>query len=176
MSAAATATASTDCAAVETVAEKLKAELRINGDGPHDMTAAEADPLRGDRPDTADTTSSPNCGGGVDVNCASADDPAGASCCDGRQRQLPEPPPAAAAAGSPPASSSPLPPSRPPAAPAPVVEDGVAYVVYESELQMPDIMRLIQKDLSEPYSVYTYRYFIHNWPHLCLMVGNSKTH
>ena len=46
----------------------------------------------------------------------------------------------------------------------------ISYVVYESELQMPDIMRLIQKDLSEPYSIYTYRYFIHNWPHLCFMV------
>ena len=50
-------------------------------------------------------------------------------------------------------------------------EDPVEYVVYESELQMPDIMRLIQKDLSEPYSIYTYRYFIHTWPHLCFMVG-----
>ena len=49
-------------------------------------------------------------------------------------------------------------------------DGGVKYEVYESELQMPDIMRLIQRDLSEPYSVYTYRYFIHNWPHLCLMV------
>nr|SVE70462.1 EOG090X07BN [Daphnia similis]SVE71086.1 EOG090X07BN [Daphnia similis]SVE71717.1 EOG090X07BN [Daphnia similis]SVE72347.1 EOG090X07BN [Daphnia similis] len=38
-----------------------------------------------------------------------------------------------------------------------------------SELQMPDIMRLIQKDLSEPYSIYTYRYFIHNWPMLCYL-------
>lgn len=47
--------------------------------------------------------------------------------------------------------------------------DSVSYVGYESEIQMPDIMRLIQKDLSEPYSVYTYRYFIHNWPHLCYL-------
>lgn len=45
----------------------------------------------------------------------------------------------------------------------------IAYVSYESELQMPDIMRLIQKDLSEPYSIYTYRYFIHNWPKLCFL-------
>ena len=51
-----------------------------------------------------------------------------------------------------------------------VDSDGVTYVVYESELQMPAIMRLIQKDLSEPYSIYTYRYFIHNWLHLCFMV------
>lgn len=49
----------------------------------------------------------------------------------------------------------------------------ISYVVYESELQMPDIMRLIQKDLSEPYSIYTYRYFIHNWPHLCYMAHVS---
>lgn len=48
--------------------------------------------------------------------------------------------------------------------------DEIHYVSYESELQMPDIMRLIQKDLSEPYSIYTYRYFIHNWPKLCFLV------
>nr|CAG4635487.1 EOG090X07BN [Artemia franciscana] len=34
---------------------------------------------------------------------------------------------------------------------------------------MPCIMKLIQKDLSEPYSIYTYRYFIHNWPRLCFL-------
>lgn len=49
------------------------------------------------------------------------------------------------------------------------VVDGIKYIVYESELQMPDIMRLITKDLSEPYSIYTYRYFIHNWPKLCFL-------
>ncbi|XP_041831870.1 N-alpha-acetyltransferase 30 [Melanotaenia boesemani] len=46
---------------------------------------------------------------------------------------------------------------------------GIRYVRYESELQMPWIMRLITKDLSEPYSIYTYRYFIHNWPQLCFL-------
>ncbi|XP_050404929.1 N-alpha-acetyltransferase 30 [Patella vulgata] len=49
------------------------------------------------------------------------------------------------------------------------VIDGINYVVYESEHQMPEIMRLITKDLSEPYSIYTYRYFIHNWPRLCFL-------
>lgn len=48
---------------------------------------------------------------------------------------------------------------------------GICYVRYESELQMPWIMRLITKDLSEPYSIYTYRYFIHNWPQLCFLVS-----
>lgn len=49
--------------------------------------------------------------------------------------------------------------------------NGIEYVVYVSEVQMPDIMRLITKDLSEPYSIYTYRYFIHNWPKLCFLVS-----
>ncbi|XP_068199230.1 N-alpha-acetyltransferase 30 [Antennarius striatus] len=52
---------------------------------------------------------------------------------------------------------------------APEESRGICYVRYESELQMPWIMRLITKDLSEPYSIYTYRYFIHNWPQLCFL-------
>lgn len=48
-------------------------------------------------------------------------------------------------------------------------DSNIEYVSYTSELQMPDIMKLIQKDLSEPYSIYTYRYFIYNWPKLCFL-------
>lgn len=55
--------------------------------------------------------------------------------------------------------------AKPPVEAPPAIE----YVSYQNELQMPDIMRLIQKDLSEPYSIYTYRYFIHNWPKLCFL-------
>ncbi|KAK2561939.1 N-alpha-acetyltransferase 30 [Acropora cervicornis] len=44
-----------------------------------------------------------------------------------------------------------------------------SFVSYESERQMSAIMALITKDLSEPYSIYTYRYFIHNWPKLCFL-------
>ena len=47
--------------------------------------------------------------------------------------------------------------------------DSVTYEMYESELQMPDIVRLMKAALSEPYSIYTYRYFIHNWPQLCIL-------
>ena len=47
----------------------------------------------------------------------------------------------------------------------------IRYVNYESEAQMPDIIQLIQKDLSEPYSIYTYRYFINNWRKLCFLVS-----
>ena len=46
---------------------------------------------------------------------------------------------------------------------------GITYEMYESELQMPDVMKLMKTALSEPYSIYTYRYFIHNWPQLCVL-------
>lgn len=49
--------------------------------------------------------------------------------------------------------------------------ENIKYVNYQSEEQMPDIINLMQKDLSEPYSVYTYRYFINNWSKLCFMVS-----
>lgn len=54
------------------------------------------------------------------------------------------------------------------------IKEGIEYLVYESELQMPEIMRLITKDLSEPYSIYTYRYFIHNWPKLCFLAMDGS--
>lgn len=53
-------------------------------------------------------------------------------------------------------------------------DNNIQYVSYTSELQMPDIMKLIQKDLSEPYSIYTYRYFIYNWPKLCFLAIHGE--
>ena len=40
---------------------------------------------------------------------------------------------------------------------------------------MPSIIRLIEKDLSEPYSIFTYRYFVHNWPELCVLALHRET-
>ncbi|XGW01503.1 hypothetical protein V3C99_013990 [Haemonchus contortus] len=51
----------------------------------------------------------------------------------------------------------------------------VILVDYKDETQIGDIMRLITKDLSEPYSIYTYRYFIHNWPELCVLAYDTIT-
>jgi len=51
--------------------------------------------------------------------------------------------------------------------------DGLKYVEYKDETNMPLIMNLITKDLSEPYSIYTYRYFIHNWPFLCFLAMDN---
>ncbi len=38
---------------------------------------------------------------------------------------------------------------------------------YESELELPRVMALIDAELSEPYSIFTYRYFLSQWPFLC---------
>ena len=49
------------------------------------------------------------------------------------------------------------------------------YVQYSHALEaeyLPAIRALISKDLSEPYSVYVYRYFLYQWDHLCYMVSN----
>ncbi|KAI9791479.1 MAG: N-alpha-acetyltransferase mak3 [Peltula sp. TS41687] len=46
------------------------------------------------------------------------------------------------------------------------------YVQYDSSqeaIQLPAIRQLISKDLSEPYSIYVYRYFLYQWGHLCFM-------
>ena len=50
----------------------------------------------------------------------------------------------------------------------------ISFIQYQDETQMPLIMKLIQKDLSEPYSIYTYRYFIHNWPNLCFLAMSGQ--
>ena len=49
----------------------------------------------------------------------------------------------------------------------PQIIDDILYEPYLSELQMPAIVQLMKASLSEPYSIYTYRYFIHKWPQLC---------
>lgn len=52
------------------------------------------------------------------------------------------------------------------------VGDGtINYISYANETQLDRIMALIDKELSEPYSIFTYRYFITLWPHLCFMVS-----
>jgi hypothetical protein len=42
---------------------------------------------------------------------------------------------------------------------------------YKDESQIDVIMDLIGKELSEPYSIYTYRYFLNTWPELTLLVS-----
>jgi len=44
----------------------------------------------------------------------------------------------------------------------------ITFVDYRGEEDIPLLMGLVDKDLSEPYSIFTYRYFLHNWPKLCV--------
>ncbi|KAJ3232376.1 hypothetical protein HDU81_003014 [Chytriomyces hyalinus] len=45
----------------------------------------------------------------------------------------------------------------------------IQIVPYSSEEQLKSIAHLIETDLSEPYTVYTYRYFLYAWPHLSFL-------
>jgi hypothetical protein len=50
---------------------------------------------------------------------------------------------------------------------------GIHYAKYETAKEaeyLPQIRQLISSDLSEPYSIYVYRYFLYQWADLCFMV------
>lgn len=51
-----------------------------------------------------------------------------------------------------------------------VKETDVNIRLYRDESDLPEIIAMIAADLSEPYSIYVYRYFIHQWPELCYVV------
>jgi peptide alpha-N-acetyltransferase len=46
--------------------------------------------------------------------------------------------------------------------------DSIEFFDYTNESMLADIHKLVSRDLSEPYSIFTYRYFLHNWPKLCI--------
>jgi peptide alpha-N-acetyltransferase len=62
-------------------------------------------------------------------------------------------------------------------APRPPDGPDLHYAQYEpqnEEQYLPAIRQLISKDLSEPYSIYVYRYFLYQWGDLCYMVLPSS--
>lgn len=38
---------------------------------------------------------------------------------------------------------------------------------YTNEADLPVVTKLIETELSEPYNIYTYRYFLHQWYVVC---------
>ena len=50
----------------------------------------------------------------------------------------------------------------------PEVKVEIKIKEYEKADEIFHIIKLIQNELSEPYSIYTYRYFLFNWPHLSI--------
>lgn len=55
----------------------------------------------------------------------------------------------------------------------------ISYLQYSLEKEpeyLPQIRELISKDLSEPYSIYVYRYFLYQWAELCFMAIDTTDH
>ncbi|OAL38661.1 hypothetical protein AYO20_01867 [Fonsecaea nubica] len=53
----------------------------------------------------------------------------------------------------------------------------IHYLQYSLEKEaeyLSQIRELISKDLSEPYSIYVYRYFLYQWPELCFMAVDAN--
>ncbi|XP_052197024.1 N-alpha-acetyltransferase MAK3 [Diospyros lotus] len=49
----------------------------------------------------------------------------------------------------------------------------IDYVSYGGEHHLPLIMRLVDQELSEPYSIFTYRYFVYLWPQLSFLAFHN---
>ncbi|KAI8472578.1 MAG: acyl-CoA N-acyltransferase [Monoraphidium minutum] len=49
----------------------------------------------------------------------------------------------------------------------------ITYRQYKDESDLPAVMALIDRDLSEPYSIFTYRYFLASWPELCFLAHHD---
>ncbi|XP_051181816.1 N-alpha-acetyltransferase MAK3 [Lolium perenne] len=50
----------------------------------------------------------------------------------------------------------------------------IAYVSYGGEQHLPLVMSLVDEELSEPYSIFTYRYFVYIWPQLTFLAFDAK--
>lgn len=47
--------------------------------------------------------------------------------------------------------------------------DEICFRSCTSEKDLLVVMDMMIKDLSEPYPIYTYRYFVQKWPELCML-------
>ena len=55
------------------------------------------------------------------------------------------------------------------------IDSSYKYITYKSELDLPLVQSLIDTELSEPYSIFTYRFFLNKWPDLCfIIIDNNK--
>ena len=49
----------------------------------------------------------------------------------------------------------------------------VTFRIFRDEADLKQIMKMMTRDLSEPYPIYTYRYFVHQWPQLTLIAEHD---
>ncbi|GAA5861147.1 hypothetical protein JCM8547_008049 [Rhodosporidiobolus lusitaniae] len=56
-----------------------------------------------------------------------------------------------------------------------IEEEEITYRAYQGEEDLDIITDLVDDELSEPYNLYTYRYFLDDWPHLCFFAYAGST-
>ncbi len=52
--------------------------------------------------------------------------------------------------------------------------DEFVFSTYAGESELPELTKLIDASLSEPYSVFTYRFFVSQWPELTFVVRHNS--
>lgn len=50
----------------------------------------------------------------------------------------------------------------------------IEYSSYKGEEELTEIITLVEKDLSEPYSIFVYRFFLYNHPELCILARDDS--
>lgn len=53
--------------------------------------------------------------------------------------------------------------------------ENITFVDYMDESQLDSVMSLVGRDLSEPYSIFTYRYFLSRFPELCIIAVDKES-
>merc|ERR1711991_918144 len=53
-------------------------------------------------------------------------------------------------------------------------EDGITLRRYTRAEDLGPIIAMMERDLSEPYSIFTYRYFVHDWPDLTWLAVDGE--
>ncbi|KIK56199.1 hypothetical protein GYMLUDRAFT_47414 [Collybiopsis luxurians FD-317 M1] len=56
-----------------------------------------------------------------------------------------------------------------------VLSDVITYRAYTGEQDLPHVIDLVSSELSEPYVIYTFRYFLCQWPHLAFLAYSSQS-
>lgn len=49
----------------------------------------------------------------------------------------------------------------------------ITYEPYTHESQLYELVPLIDQNLSEPYSTFTFRHFVNEWPQLCILARHE---
>jgi len=55
------------------------------------------------------------------------------------------------------------------------IGDDIVFVDYQDESRLEEVDRLVACDLSEPYSIFTYRYFLNRFPDLCILARDPTS-